>query len=185
MHKNSFLGIEEISKIGFRNVGENVKISKNARFYGSEYITISDNSRIDDFVVISTQSESFIGRNVHIGVGTFITASLGFYFGDFSGVSSQCSLFGDTDDFSGEFMANSTFNKELRNVNSNQLSIAEFASIGTNSVMIPNASLKEGTVLGACSLLRKDTEPWTIYSGVPAIAIKKRNQQMKNIVKDL
>ena len=185
MHKNSFLGREEISKIGFRDVGENVKISKNAIFYGSEYITISDNSRIDDFVVISTQSESFIGRNVHIGVGTFITASLGFYFGDFSGVSSKCSLYGDTDDFSGEFMVNPTFNKELRNVNSTQLNIAEFASIGANSVMIPNAYLREGTVLGASSLLNKDTESWTIYQGVPARAIKKRNQQMKNLIKDL
>jgi dTDP-4-amino-4,6-dideoxy-D-glucose acyltransferase len=182
--ESSYLNHKEVSRIGFRSIGVNVKISKNAKIYGSKYISISDNARIDDFVIISTNSESVIGKNVHIGAGTFISASLGFYFGNYSGVSSQCSLYGDSDDYSGEFMSNPTFDKELRNVTSNKLIIEAFALIGTNSVMIPNSSLKEGAVLGALSLLNKETEPWTMYLGNPARAIKARNQQMKNLVKD-
>lgn len=170
--------------MGLKSVGNNVKISCNAKFYGSKFITIADNSRIDDFVIISTQSESFIGKNVHIGAGTFITARLGFYFGNYSGVSSKCCLFGDTDDFSGEFMSNPTFKNELRKVSSHQLIVEEFAVIGTNAVMIPNAVLKEGAVLGALSLLNKVTESWTVYLGNPARAIKSRNQSMKNLATD-
>jgi galactoside O-acetyltransferase len=37
--------------------------------------------------------------------------------------------------------------------------------------------MAEGSVLGAGSLLNRDTEPWTIYVGTPAQAIKKRDSK--------
>jgi acetyltransferase-like isoleucine patch superfamily enzyme len=182
---NSFLNLDEISKMRFGYVGKNVKISRNAQFYGAEFLSIQDNTRIDDFAIISTQSESFIGKNVHIGNRTYITSSLGFFLGDYSGVSSNCSLFGDSDDFSGEFMSNPTFEMEKRNVTSNQLIIQEFAVIGVSSIMLPGASLNEGSVLGAFSCLKKATEPWTVYIGNPARAINNRKDQIKKFVIDL
>ena len=43
---------------------------------------------------------------------------------------------------------------------------------------MPNVTLAEGSILGANSLLTKNTEPWTIYVGSPAKPIKKRDSKI-------
>lgn len=55
---------EELKNFGFKFVGKNVKISDKASIYNFDQISIGDNSRIDDFCVISGKVK--IGRNVHI-----------------------------------------------------------------------------------------------------------------------
>jgi galactoside O-acetyltransferase len=52
-----------------------------------------------------------------------------------------------------------------------------FAGLGTNVVVMPNVTIGEGSVVGACSLVTKDTEPWTVYVGVPARAVKIRPRE--------
>jgi acetyltransferase-like isoleucine patch superfamily enzyme len=49
-----------------------------------------------------------------------------------------------------------------------------FASVGTNVVIHPGVTLAEGSVVGSCSLVTRSTEPWTIYTGVPARPLRKR-----------
>ena len=41
---------------------------------------------------------------------------------------------------------------------------------------MPGVTLAEGSILGANSLLTKDTEPWTIYVGSPAKPVKIRDR---------
>jgi galactoside O-acetyltransferase len=48
---------------------------------------------------------------------------------------------------------------------------------------MPGVTLAEGSVLGACSLLTQDTEPWVIYMGVPARPILPRKKAMKEKAK--
>ena len=43
---------------------------------------------------------------------------------------------------------------------------------------MPGVTLAEGSILGANSLLTKNTEPWTIYVGSPAKPIKKRKKDI-------
>ena len=50
--------------------------------------------------------------------------------------------------------------------------------LGVKSVLLPKAYMKEGSVLGAMSLLNKKIEPWTIYVGVPAYMIKNRDRNV-------
>jgi acetyltransferase-like isoleucine patch superfamily enzyme len=57
------------------------------------------------------------------------------------------------------------------------ISFERFASIGTNVVIHPGVSLAEGCVVGSCSLVTKDTEPWTIYYGCPAKPIRPRPKE--------
>jgi len=45
----AFLKREEIERLGFAKVGENVLISDKATFYNSANIVIGNNVRIDDF----------------------------------------------------------------------------------------------------------------------------------------
>ena len=62
----AFYTQSELSELGFKFLGRNVKISNKAAIYGHENISIGDNSRVDDFCVISGRVT--IGRNVHMAV---------------------------------------------------------------------------------------------------------------------
>ena len=61
---NSFYSDEELKKIRFKSLGENVLISKKASIYSPEKIIIGNNVRIDDFCILSGNIQ--IGNHVHI-----------------------------------------------------------------------------------------------------------------------
>lgn len=46
--------------------------------------------------------------------------------------------------------------------------------IGSNCVILPGVTVKEGSVIAAGSIVTKDTQPFSIYAGVPAKKIKDR-----------
>ncbi|MFH1148404.1 MAG: acyltransferase [Pseudomonadota bacterium] len=46
------------------------------------------------------------------------------------------------------------------------------AWIGACSVILPGITIGEGAVVGACSLVTRDVDPYTIVGGVPARFIK-------------
>lgn len=48
-----------------------------------------------------------------------------------------------------------------------------FSNIGTNAVVLPGTYLAMGALLTVGSVLRGETEPWTVYSGNPARPQKK------------
>jgi galactoside O-acetyltransferase len=43
---------------------------------------------------------------------------------------------------------------------------------------MPGITIREGSVIGAGSLVTKDTEPWMIYVGSPAKAVKLRDKEL-------
>lgn len=45
----AYLDEIQLKEMGFKSVGENVKISDKASFYGCDNISIGNNVRIDDF----------------------------------------------------------------------------------------------------------------------------------------
>lgn len=49
----------------------------------------------------------------------------------------------------------------------------EFSNIGTNAIILPGSTLRQGCLLSAGSLLMGDTEPWGVYKGNPAVLVKK------------
>jgi galactoside O-acetyltransferase len=57
------------------------------------------------------------------------------------------------------------------------VTIGKYACVGVNSVIMPGITLGEGSVIGAGSVVTKDTEPWTIYVGSPAKPIKIRQRE--------
>ena len=172
---NNFYSESELYDIGFKKIGSNIQISRDARIYGAKFLELKSNIRVDDFSVISIQSDSYIGNHVHISTGVKIIASLGIEFQDFTGASINSILLGDTDDFSGKYLTNPTINKEFRNVKSERVVLKNHAVVLAGSIMLPGSELAEGAILGANSLLNKKTEEWTIYIGNPARGIKQRN----------
>ena len=54
------------------------------------------------------------------------------------------------------------------------INLRRFSGVCANSVVMSGVTMAEGSVLGANSFLKNDTEPWTIYGGSPAKPIKTR-----------
>jgi acetyltransferase-like isoleucine patch superfamily enzyme len=174
---NGYYSIDELNNLGLKKVGKNVLISKKASLYGLESIEIDDNSKIDDFAIISGNVK--IGKNVHIASSCRVAGgSSGIVFEDFSGLAYGVQVFTQTDDYSGKAMTNPTVPKEFKNVYEKNILIGKHTIVGTLSIIMPGVQLNEGTAIGAMSLVRKSTEPWSVYLGNPAKKIKNRSKDL-------
>jgi putative colanic acid biosynthesis acetyltransferase WcaF len=54
------------------------------------------------------------------------------------------------------------------------MTIKQEVFIGARAFIMPGVSVGEGAVVGACAVVTKDVEPWTMVAGNPARVIKKR-----------
>jgi len=173
---------EELSKMGFKSLGDNVKISKKASLYDIHNIKIGNNSRIDDFCVIS--GNLTIGKNVHITPQCLIAGgSEGIIFENYTTIAYGVKIFTQSDDYSGATMTNSTIPKKHKNELKKKILIKEHSIIGASSIIMPGVTLNTGTAIGANSLVIKDTKAWSIYVGSPAFWMKDRSKKMLDIFK--
>lgn len=180
---NGYLSREEITKIGFRSVGEDVLISKKACFYGASKMSLGNHVRIDDFCIFI--GNITLGDYIHIAGYTGLHASWGsITMGSFSTLSSRVAVYAASDDYSGAAMTNSVVPSQLTNVISSDIMIGEHAIVGTGSTLLPGAVLQEGTAVGAMSLVKSKLEPWSIYAGLPCIKIKERKKELLAFVKE-
>lgn len=176
---DSYYSNEELNLFGFRKFGDNVRISKKCSVYMPENISIGSNVRIDDFCIIVGGEEGIqIGSYVHIAIYCAIFGHGGVFLDDFSGLSSRVVLYSATDDYSGEFLTNPTVPKEYQNVVQGKIILNKHVIIGTNSTILPDVVIGEGSAVGAHSLVSRSLKPWGIYFGSPARKIKDRNKKL-------
>lgn len=180
--KDNFYDRDQLENLGFKYLGNNLRISKNAIFYGAENISIGSNSRIDDFCLLSASAngEIILGKFVHISAGSYFFGKGGIILGDFAGVSAGSKIFSETDDFSGDYLTNPTIPSQYRNVDSQLVLMERHSIIGAGSLLLPGAVIPEGTAVGAMSIVNKKLEPWGIYVGQPVRRVKDRS---KNLMK--
>lgn len=165
------------------NFGNNVKIYEFAKLiYNQNNLFIGENSQIDDFVFLNAGQMCRIGKFVHISSFCSIIGGGELEMKDFSGLSAGCRIVTGSDDFSGGFLSNPTIPEKYKNVKTGKVLIGKHAIIGTNSIILPDVEIGEGTTIGAGCLVNKSLEPWTIYAGTKA---KKVGERDKNGVLDL
>lgn len=174
MSSTSFLSREEITEIGLKSYGSNILISRKASIYGASHITIGDNVRIDDYCILS--GHITLGSNIHISAYVALYGSKEIEMMDFSGISPHSTIYSAMDDFSGEFLIGPVHPENATNVTGGKVTIERFVQIGCNSVVFPNVTIEEGSVVGAMSLVKKSLEKWGIYAGVPLRKIKDRKK---------
>lgn len=177
---DSFYTEKELQEIGFCSFGKGVKISRKASIYSPATISIGNNVRIDDFCILS--GIITIGSNIHISAYVALYGAKGIVMGDYSGISPKSVVYSAMDDFSGEFLIGPVHPKETTNVEGGLVTIGKYAQIGSNTVVFPNLSIGEGTVVGACSMVNKDCEEWSVYYGVPARKSKNRKKNMLKFI---
>lgn len=181
---NSFYSAEELQRIGFKSIGNNVQLSRNANIYGAERIVIGNNVRIDDFCILS--GDITLRDYIHISAYSALFAGNGgIEIESFSGISSRCAVYAVSDDYSGNAMTNPMIPDQLRNVVEKKVVIKKHALIGTGSTILPGVTIGEGVSVGSMSLVNNSLDKWGIYAGIPCRRIKDRNRRILELEKQL
>lgn len=183
---SSFLSKEELDKIGFKSLGKNVLLSKMASIYLPELISIGNNVRIDDFVMLS--GEITLGNNIHIAPYSALiggAGGAGIIMKNYSGLSSRVTIYSISDDYSGEFMTNPTIPSIYTNVQNGRVVIHEYVIVGATTVILPGVEIGEGTAVGAMSMVEKSLPAWKICRGIPARVLKDRSKKLKDLEQQL
>jgi len=176
----AYLSREELLSMGFRKIGTNVKISSKASIYNPEEMELGDNSRIDDFCVLSGRVS--LGRNVHVAVMCSLSGGVeGIFMEDFAGLAYGCHVFSQSDDYSGMSLTNPTVPAEFKKEAKKRVVIGRHCIVGAASVIFPGVNMAEGCSLGSMSMLTKSTDPWSIYFGIPARKIKDRKKDLLDL----
>jgi acetyltransferase-like isoleucine patch superfamily enzyme len=170
-----YYSVREIEQMGFRSVGRQVLISRTARIYHPEKMTVGGHVLIDDFTILN--GEIHIGNHVHISSHTELyagTASITLE--DFVGLSSHISVYATSDDYSGASLNGLTVPSAFRFEKNLPVVIKKHALLGTHCVVLPGVTVGEGCSFGSASLINKDAEPWGMYAGIPARFIREREK---------
>lgn len=132
------------------NIGRNVQIYPGVTFFGDGEITICDNVKLGNNVIINA---SKAGRVV-IGEGTIIAANT--YIIDSNHGMKKGILI------------------QSQNVSSSSIEIGNGCWIGANSVIAKGSKLGDGVVIGAESFVNSKCIENAVYAGAPAKFIKSR-----------
>ena len=179
---NSFYTEEELTQIGFKSIGKDVKISRKASIYSPQDISIGDNVRIDDFCILS--GKITIGSHIHISAYVALYGAMGIVMEDYSGISPKSVVYSAMDDFSGDYLVGPIHPEQSINVKGGVVIIKRFVQIGSNVVVFPKLTIGEGAAIGACSLVNHDVEEWSINYGVPSKKYKERRKNLLKFIKE-
>ena len=159
-------------------IGKDVFISKNAEITRSELCTIGNHVAIDSGFYCTTKL--IIGDYVHIsphvavigGKHTSLTVE------DFCFISVGTKIVCGSEAFHGEGLIGPFIPEKYKDRTILEpVVLKRFSGVCAGSAVLPGVTMAEGSVLGASSMLKHDTEPWTIYVGSPARPIKMRKSE--------
>lgn len=179
----SFYSEDELKELGLKKYGSNVKISRHACLYGASNITIGSNVRIDDFCILS--GHIVLGNNIHVAAYTALYGGKeGIYIDDFANLSSRVSVYSVSDDYSGETLTNPTIPDKYKNVKSAPVRIGKHVIIGATSVVLPGVTIEEGSSFGSFSFINRDSEEWSVNTGIPFKKLKERKRDLLLLEKE-
>lgn len=173
-----YLDETELGGLGFKKIGQNVRVHSSANIYGLQNIQLGDNSRIDDFTLIVATGELSIGNHVSIHSHCFIGSKYGVELGNFTTLAPGVKIFSSSDDYSGEFMTGPTVSTAFVGGKKGKVATGEHVIIGAGSVILPSVTIFDGVSVGSLSLVKEDLPEWSIYAGVPARRIRSRDRDL-------
>lgn len=186
MMGDAYFSQEELESFGFRHLGKEVKIKRNVGIYFPENLSIGDYSRIDDFCIITCHDKACeIGKHVHIASHCVLLAKSGFTFKDFCTLSPMITLVTNSDDYSGQKLTNSTVPRHLTGGKEGRITLEKHVIIGTQSVILPDLTIGEGSSVGAMSLVNKSLDAWGVYFGIPVKRLKDRKKDILELEKQV
>lgn len=159
----------------FKSIGKDVCIDDMCRISYPEVVSIGSHVAIDCFTYISTSitlgDYIHIARNVTIIGGKDASLTMG----NFTNIGDGSRIVCASDDFK-RGLISPIVPIENRFLINKPIVFENHATLGVQCSVLPGVTLREGSIVGANSLIVSDTEPWTIYGGSPAKPIGKRDK---------
>jgi acetyltransferase-like isoleucine patch superfamily enzyme len=159
------------------NQGQDVYISATAEIRRPELCSIGNHVAIDSFFYCTTQLT--IGDYVHISphVAVIGGKTTGLTVEDFCFLSVGSRYICGSEMFYGAGLIGPLIPDQFKDDQDlRPIVLRRFSGALANSVIMPGVVMAEGSVLGANSLLKHSTEPWTVYAGSPARPIRTRDR---------
>lgn len=178
--KTSFYSEEELACLGLKSYGSHVLISRCCNIYSPEKISIGDNVRIDDFCILSGCIE--IGSNIHISAFVAIYGKYGVVLEDYTGISPRSTIYSAMDDFGGDYLIGPIHDDTFTHITGGVVRLCKYSQIGANVVVFPNVTINEGSVVGACSLVKSSLNSWGIYWGNPVCRHRDRKKGLLDFI---
>jgi len=145
-------------------------------------VELHDNVIIDDFTYISTglkmEPYTTIESNSVLMGGKSHQITVKRY----SAISTHCSLFCSTSDFSQSLFLINNPSYSMKTIEGN-ITLMEHCILGSHCTVLPGITLHEGVRIGAHSLINQDLDQWKLYAGVPIRFLKNVNREgiLKNL----
>ncbi len=131
--------------------------------------------KLDGFCFISANVEILHFNNIYIGsrfacnTGTYLNGIGGLEIGNDVLIGSNVTI--STGKHPVDNLEDSIFSQPVVPL---PIRIEDGVWLGAGVVVVPGVTIREGSVVGANSVLTKDTEPWGIYTGAPAKLVRFR-----------
>lgn len=186
-----------------KNMGRGVVIDVGVQILNPGFVSIGDNTWIDNYVVIlagppterdgpikrkpnpaytHSEGEVVIGCNCHVAMFVVLQGHGGLSIGDNSGIASGCLLHSLSHHHRNlNNRSDETLYKFSPMVPSAEQSLIaspvvmeDNTGLGLNSVVLPGGVIREGSWVGVNSLVFGEIPPYSIASGIPATPVKQR-----------
>lgn len=164
-------------------LGRNVKIGFSSTLEGSNYFGDYTSFTSSEIGFASYVSENSFFQKTKIGSYTSIGPNVRCVFGNHPAntfVSTHPAFFSTRKQAGFSYTDKQLFKEFADPVIPNTeftISIGNDVWIGANVAILDGVTIGDGAIVAANALVNKDIEPYTIYGGVPAKAIKKRFEQ--------
>lgn len=82
-----------------------------------------------------------------------------------------------------DYVNSYTIGMQQYDLKSEEINIEDDVWIGFNSTVLRGVTIGKGAIIGACSVVTKDVEPWTVNVGNPVRVVKYLYDQKQDIAK--
>ncbi len=127
-----------------------------------------------------------LGKGVHVYPRAKVWAPWNLHCADYAGIGDGAEIYNPAPLRFGEFCvisqdsfvcgATHDYNDPEFPLLAFEMSVGARAWICARACVAPGVQVGEGAVLGLASVATRDLEPWTVYGGAPAVALKARRQ---------
>jgi acetyltransferase-like isoleucine patch superfamily enzyme len=182
---NKLLSLNYLKKLGIKINGTNIQISNTVTFFNPSNIVLDNNIRIDDYTFLSAKGKINIGKYCHISRNCLICSGTKIVIMDFTGISSDCKIYGKTDNYDGSTLTGPLIPNKFKNFIEGDIYIGKHVIIGSSSIILPNTIINEGTAIGAMSLVKGTLKDWSIYIGNPIRILRERKRTCLELEKEI
>ena len=165
-------------------IGDDVLISERAEIKRPELCRVGNHVAIDSGFYCTTALS--VGDYVHIG--PYVTCIGGkegmFELHGYNNVMAGARIICCSDRFDDSGLFGALIPEHLKGRQMKAPVVMErFSNVGTNAIVLPGTTLREGVLVAAGSLIMGDTVPWGVYKGNPAKLVKVINpEKILNLV---